>query len=221
MVGKKIKMVVIPLVILLLASCTTNYVKAYDYIYLQPSYYAVWEIHGVTGGKIGLKTKVLEEGELLDILLFNSEEQFENYYKNGKINPCFWAMGGWHEIGEAELYLPNTTEEVTYYLVFDNTQVIATSMWKEDIETQYDDYPSGGFADGKKGIQVKYYIDFNNLSGNNIYINGPEIYKLDILNLKEQNDSLGRKERGISGFEIIGLIVAVVAMTYIRKKREG
>jgi len=222
MINKK-KYSLIFLTVILSAVSISNCTEASQFISLPPSHYAVWEIHGVTNGKIGLETEVLEAGGLLDILLFNSEEQFRNYYENGSINPCFWATGGWHGIAGPlndgsmeELYLPYTPKGTTYYLVFDNTNVTAVSMWKDDIETQYDGHPYGGFAFGNNEIQVRYNIDFGNLIGN-IYTDGPQIYKLNIL--EEGNNSF-EKRGSIPGFESSALLV-VIGIILVISRREG
>ena len=144
-----------------------------------------------------------------------------DYYKNDSIDPCFWAMGGWNGIGSPAdngslvwLYLPSTPQETTYYLVFDNTKVTAVSMWEKDIETQYDDHPSGGFAEGDKEIQVRYKIDFSHLTGD-IYVTGPEIYKLIVEEENKPNSSV----KNTPGFELVGLIAIVVIVIGAGKRK--
>ena len=109
---------------------TTNQVRGSEYMILEPSEYAVWEISGFTGGKIRLETQVLESGKTLDIFLFTSNAQYKNYYKNGNISHCYWAAGGWSGMAAPlddeylfEFNIPDNHQGKKHYLVFDNTFV--------------------------------------------------------------------------------------------------
>lgn len=218
-------------ILVFLSLSNFNCVDASDTVSLKPQQYLGWHLQNVEGGEIRYRFHVLEAEwpNVVDILVFSSDEHLQNYLDHGNLSGCYYATGGWNGINWGStsdanyetIELPTTSSGKTYYFILDNTDVwVSESEAINDIESMNDDgILTTGPSPGSNAITIQYDIEFD-LLGNGPSSDGPGIYDMTLFEDQDKNDqsSNPQSNKDTFGFELFVFVLAILFIICMRKK---